>query len=86
MVTVVECWTKMKEGERRAAGILRGSLYVLYLTPVGTCTLNRNRVMNYVAGTHCKETNSLYYMAECAFYVLDGLAFFIKLYRHYPYV
>jgi hypothetical protein len=50
-----------------AAGILRGLSFVLYLTPMGTCTLNRNYVMNYVDGTQCKEPNSLYYMEECAF-------------------
>jgi hypothetical protein len=25
--------------------------------------------MNYVDCTHCKETNSLYYMAECAYFL-----------------
>jgi hypothetical protein len=39
--------------------------------------------MNYVDDTHCNATNSLYYiyiwLSVFIFYVLDGLAFFIKL-------
>jgi hypothetical protein len=44
--------------------------------------------MNYVDGTVCNETNSLYYiwLIVLVFYVLDGFVFFIKLYRHYPYI
>jgi hypothetical protein len=35
--------------------------------------------MNYVDDFHCNEINSLYYMAECAYFLSDGLAFYIKL-------
>ena len=65
----------MKEGERTAAGILRGiPLYVLYFAHIGTCTSNKNCVMNYVDGTHCNAINSLYYiyMVECAYFLCVG--------------
>ena len=50
--------------------------------------MNKNCVMYYVDGTLCKNTtNSLYYMATIPIsYVLDGLAFLIKLYSHDLYV
>jgi hypothetical protein len=44
--------------------------------------VNTDYIMNYVNGTHCNATNSLYYVSVLMFYVLDGLAFPIKLYRH----
>ena len=71
-------------------GILRRiPLYVLYFARIGTCTPNKNYVMNYVDGTHCNAINSLYYiyiwLSVLIFYVLDGLAFFIKLNKNYLY-
>jgi hypothetical protein len=79
MITLV----KYKTGERRV-GILTGILYVLYLNHIGTCTLNKNCVMNYMNDTHCNEINSLYYMALLIFSMSDGLAFFIKFYYIIP--
>ena len=50
--------------------------------------MNKNCVMYYVDGTLFNNTtNSLYYMATMLIsYVLDGLAFLIKLYSHDLYV
>ena len=47
--------------------------------------MNKNYVMYYVDGTlYNNTTNSLYYLPIS--YVLDGLAFLIKLYSHDLYV